>query len=123
VSGASLAPKSTVRFEIAAMPPPEPIAPYVTCAYLYFDIHFETSGKTKVLPAPVSELALVRDGEATAKLAPNASTTAAIAVAPKRAFLRVKSVSSLLSWVIHSKDASRRESRGQRLRDRLVTVR
>ena len=30
VKGASLAPKSTVRFVTALMPPPEPIGPYVT---------------------------------------------------------------------------------------------
>jgi hypothetical protein len=34
VSGASLAPKSTVRAVIAAIPAPEPTEPYVICAFL-----------------------------------------------------------------------------------------
>ncbi len=42
VMGASLAPKSTVRAVICSMPPPDPIAPYVTVTPLssaYLDCH------------------------------------------------------------------------------------
>src|SRR5947209_16809188 len=56
-SGASLAPKSTVRFVIAAMPPPLPIGLYVTLSPVFDSksaCHCETSGKTNVLPAPTS---------------------------------------------------------------------
>src|SRR5919199_1937031 len=47
VSGASLAPKSTVRFVIALMPPPDPIGPYVILIPNLFStlgIHALTSG-------------------------------------------------------------------------------
>jgi hypothetical protein len=36
VKGASLAPKSTVRALICAIPPPEPIAPYVIVTPAFF---------------------------------------------------------------------------------------
>ena len=55
-SGASLAPKSTVRFVICEMPPPLPIGPYVTLmprAPSTFGTQACTSFETKVLPAPV----------------------------------------------------------------------
>src|ERR671934_1221356 len=51
-SGASLAPKSTVGFVIAATPAPLPTEPYVICAFLYSACHWEISGYTNVLPAP-----------------------------------------------------------------------
>src|SRR4051794_19260284 len=57
VSGASLAPKSTVRFVIALMPPPEPIGPYVILrpsAESTLPVQAATSGATNELPAPVS---------------------------------------------------------------------
>src|SRR5919197_4142442 len=49
VSGASLAPKSTVRFVIALIPPPDPIGPYVILrpsAESTFWVHTATSGAT-----------------------------------------------------------------------------
>src|SRR5438552_8258050 len=59
VSGASEAPKSTVRLLIALIPPPEPIGPYVTLmprSLSTFGIHAWTSFETNELPAPVIEL-------------------------------------------------------------------
>jgi hypothetical protein len=56
VNGASDAPKSTVRFVIALIPPPEPIGEYVTLIprdESTFGIHVWTSFDTNVLPAPV----------------------------------------------------------------------
>src|SRR5215213_7066837 len=56
VSGASLAPKSTVRALIDAMPPPEPIGEYATCTpdfELQSLTHSAISGAGKVAPAPV----------------------------------------------------------------------
>src|SRR5919198_4698271 len=58
VSGASLAPKSTVRLMICWIPPPEPIGPYVTLrpkAESTFGIHADTSGATNELPAPTTD--------------------------------------------------------------------
>src|SRR5215211_1113669 len=62
VSGASLVPKSTVRFVIAWMPPPEPIGLYCTrvpVAESYGCTHADTSGETNVLPAPLSVVPFV----------------------------------------------------------------
>ena len=87
VSGASLAPKSTVRFVMALIPPPEPIGPYVTLtpyAASTFGIQADTSGATNELPAPVSEAA-----EALAP-APVVRTSAAPIAARTASVLRVK---------------------------------
>src|SRR5919204_2904251 len=79
VNGASLAPKSTIRFVIAWIPPPEPIPEYSMFASLYFDCHVETSGCTNVLPAPFSVVAWPRSGLADAVAAATATTSAASA--------------------------------------------
>src|SRR5262245_29904982 len=52
VSGASLAPKSTERAEIWAMPPPEPIGEYWIWSALYIVAHWATAGATSDEPAP-----------------------------------------------------------------------
>src|SRR5215510_12367226 len=54
-SGASDAPKSTVRAVMAAMPAPEPVGEYVMLipyAFPTSGIHFEMSGNGNVAPAP-----------------------------------------------------------------------
>src|SRR5256712_3964921 len=90
VSGASLAPKSTVRFVICAMPPPLPIGPYVTLmsrAPSTFATQACTSFETKVLPAPVKLPPVTFEPDAPAPLlavraseAINASTMASFLV-------------------------------------------
>src|SRR5215813_6897060 len=58
VSGASEAPKSTVRAVIWAIPVPEPTAPYLTpTLFLLWKsrLHLAISGATSVDPAPTSE--------------------------------------------------------------------
>src|SRR5438034_10600480 len=60
-SGASEAPKSTVRAVIWAIPAPEPVAEYVTLmprAWSTAGIHFEMSGNGNVAPVPTSEPAV-----------------------------------------------------------------
>src|SRR5712691_713428 len=87
VSGASLAPKSTVRLVICAMPPPEPIGPYVTLmpyAASTFGIHADTSGATNELPAPV------RDPAEAPAPAPVVTTSAAPIAVRRASVLRVK---------------------------------
>src|ERR671930_804969 len=72
-SGASLAPKSTVRAVIAAMPPPEPIGEYWSSypkAAPTGAIHWETSGETNELPAPLRVVPLRFAGAAPAVPAP-----------------------------------------------------
>ena len=57
-SGASEAPKSTVRAVICAIPAPEPVAVYVMLipsALSTAGIHFEMSGNGNVAPVPTSE--------------------------------------------------------------------
>src|SRR6187200_1891787 len=61
VSGASDAPKSTVRAVIWAMPAPDPVAVYVRLIpseLLTAGIHFEMSGNGNVAPVPTSEPAV-----------------------------------------------------------------
>src|SRR5215510_11020802 len=79
-SGASDAPKSTVRAVTAEMPPPEPIGEYVSPipnADPSCGIHCETSGNTNELPAPVMDtsLFLVADASARPAIAAAAITT------------------------------------------------
>src|SRR5690348_2716767 len=62
VSGASEAPKSTCRLEIAEMPAPEPTGLYCSVypnAEPTAGVHTETSGETNVLPAPVIVVSLL----------------------------------------------------------------
>src|SRR3989442_1023716 len=82
VSGASEAPKSTVRFVIALIPPPDPIGPYVTLilrSLWIFGIHVLTSFETNVLPAPV------RLESARFELDAPAAATTASAITPSSA--------------------------------------
>src|SRR3954469_10206108 len=75
VSGASDAPKSTVRAVIWAMPVPEPTAPYVTpVLFLLWKswLHFAISGATSVEPAPTSELLWARALDVTPPLTASA---------------------------------------------------
>ncbi len=77
-SGASLAPKSTFRAVIAAMPPPLPIALYlivIPVAEPKAGIHCETSGNTNELPAP-SSVVVARELDAREVPATAAPTTA-----------------------------------------------
>src|SRR5512133_1818701 len=81
VNGASLAPKSTVRFVICAMPPPLPIGPYVTLmsrAFWTLGTQACTSFETNVLPAPVRLPLFVFDPDA-----PAPPVTASVAAASK----------------------------------------
>src|SRR6185503_3110169 len=60
-SGASEAPKSTVRAVICAMPAPDPVAEYVILipsALSAAGIHFEMSGNGNVAPVPTNEPAV-----------------------------------------------------------------
>src|SRR5262245_40675003 len=60
-SGASDAPKSTVRAVICAMPAPDPVPEYVSLiprALSTAGIHFEMSGNGNVAPVPTSEPAV-----------------------------------------------------------------
>src|SRR5215208_7143394 len=78
VSGASLAPKSTVRLVIALMPPPEPMGPYVIFTpnlLSTWGIQALTSGATNELPAPVSDPAAGRAPAVAVR--PSATTSAA----------------------------------------------
>src|SRR5262245_15213852 len=83
-SGASLAPKSTVRAVIALIPPPEPIGLYWSSypkAEPTAGIHWFTSGATKLLPAPVMVVPLCFAGAAPA---PAAATAASAPVTASR---------------------------------------
>src|SRR5215831_10447308 len=78
VSGASLAPKSTVRPVIALMPPLEPIALYWRLspnAEPTAGTHCATSGATNVLPAPVSVVLELPRASATDAARPAATAT------------------------------------------------
>src|SRR6201997_3082779 len=80
VSGASLAPKSTVRDVSAAMPPPDPIGLYwssMPSASPTACCHWATSGETNVLPAPEMVASLL----APAVPATTTATSAAAATA------------------------------------------
>src|SRR5215471_19914608 len=88
-SGASDAPKSTVRAVTAEMPPPEPIGEYVRLmpnAEPSCGIHADTSGNTNELPAPVMVVSLFFVADALARPAIAATaitatrTTAAMAL-------------------------------------------
>src|ERR687888_556373 len=90
VSGASLAPKSTVRAVMAAMPPPEPIGEYWSSypkAAPTGAIHWETSGETNELPAPLRVVPLRFAGAAPAV---PAATTASAAASAARTTMRTK---------------------------------
>ena len=90
VSGASLAPKSTVRAVIAATPPPEPMALYwssMPYAAPRGETHCATSGATKVLPAP----AMVVVCRAAFAFAVPATTTARAAAAATTLAMRNRS--------------------------------
>src|SRR5437773_12526428 len=86
VSGASLAPKSTVRLATAEIPPPEPIPLYCS-SYPNADptagIHCDTSGCTNVLPAPEIVVPDCPAGAAPAAPAATAASAAAAASATR----------------------------------------
>src|SRR3954471_12193399 len=89
-SGASLAPKSTVRAVIAATPPPEPIGLYWSSypnAAPTGATHCETSGETNELPAPLSVVPDVLVDVAPAVVA---AATASNAATAARARIRVE---------------------------------
>ena len=105
VSGASLAPMSTVRAVICSMPPPLPIALYATVtpfAAEYGLCHWPTNGATRLLPAPTSVVDCVVCAPATLSVevlleppqpVATASVTAAAAAPMSVVFFCMRSVS------------------------------
>src|ERR687888_1636582 len=116
VSGASLAPKSTVRFVIALMPPPEPIGPYVTLRPSCVStacVQTWTSFDTNELPAPVSSVAF---GFACAEPATLARTIAA-AIPSTPMSVIVFLVKLILPCRVFLSECNRREDASTRVTD------